>query len=148
MRANVLFAYITNLAHFLSLIRTERCHGEKLNFTLLQTFCLKIVLKYPIEVSKALDLFTFSSVNFGFILRKIKVVVVVVDDDNQIYLADLDLPQFLLVISKIIFALSSQGRILTLFIPVLFARLCTTFQLSRNESCCVVQNFESLICGF
>ena len=144
MRANVLFAYITNLAHFLSLIRTERCHGEKLNFTLLQTFCLKIVLKYPIEVSKALDLFTFTSVNFGFILRKIKVVVVVVYDDNQIYLADLDLPQFLLVISKIIFALSS----LTLFIPVLFARLCITFQLSRNESCCVVQNFESLICGF
>ena len=67
---------------------------------------------------------------------------------NQIYLADLDLPQFLLVISKIIFALSSQGRILTLFIPVLFARLCITFHLSRNESCCVVQNFESLICGF
>ena len=50
--------------------------------------------------------------------------------------------------SKIIFALSSQGRILTLFIPVLFARLCIRFHLSRNESCCVVQNFESLICRF
>ena len=56
--------------------------------------------------------------------------------------------QALLVISRIIFALSSQGRILTLFIPMLFARLCITFHLSRNESCCVVQNFESLICGF
>ena len=67
---------------------------------------------------------------------------------HEMYLADLDLPQFLLVISKIIFALSSQGRILTLFVPVLFARLCITFHLSRNESCCVVQNFESLTCGF
>ena len=57
----------------------------KKNFTLLQTFCLRIVLKYRIEVSKALDLFTFISVNFGFILRKIKVVVVVVvDDDNSV----------------------------------------------------------------
>ena len=43
-------------------------------------------MKYCIEVSKALDLFTFISVNFGFILRKIKVVVVVVvvDDDNSV----------------------------------------------------------------
>ena len=41
-------------------------------------------MKYRIEVSKALDLFTFISVNFGFILRKIKVVVVVVDDDNSV----------------------------------------------------------------
>ena len=57
---------------------------RKKNFTLLQTFCLRIVLKYSIEVSKALDLFTFISVNFGFILRKIKVVVVVVDDDNSV----------------------------------------------------------------
>ena len=57
---------------------------RKKNFTLLQTFCLRIVLKYRIEVSKALDLFTFISVNFGFILRKIKVVVVVVDDDNSV----------------------------------------------------------------
>ena len=61
---------------------------KKKNFTLLQTFCLRIVLKYCIEVSKALDLFTFISVNFGFILRKIKVVVVVVvvvvDDDNSV----------------------------------------------------------------
>ena len=57
----------------------------KKNFTLLQTFCLRIVLKYRIEVSEALDLFTFISVNFGFyILRKIKVVVVVVDDDNWV----------------------------------------------------------------
>ena len=40
-------------------------------------------MKYCIEVSKALDLFTFISVNFGFILRKIKVVVVV-DDDNSV----------------------------------------------------------------
>ena len=48
----------------------------------LQTFCLRIVLKYRIEVSKALDLFTFISVNFDFILRKIKVVVV--DDDNSV----------------------------------------------------------------
>ena len=55
----------------------------KKNFTLLQTFCLRIVLKYRIEVSKALDLFTFISVNFGFILRKVKVVVVV-DDDNSV----------------------------------------------------------------
>ena len=38
---------------------------------------------YRIEVSKALDLFTFISVNFGFILRKVKVVVVV-DDDNSV----------------------------------------------------------------
>ena len=67
---------------------------------------------------------------------------------NQIYLADLDLPQFLLVISKMIFALSSQGRILTLFIPVLFARLCITVHLPRNIVIRVVQNFESLICGF
>ena len=60
--------------------------AKKKNFTLLQTFCLRIVLKYCIEVSKALDLFTFISVNFGFILRKIKVVVVVVvvDDDNSV----------------------------------------------------------------
>ena len=61
---------------------------RKKNFTLLQTFCLRIVLKYRIEVSKALGLFTFISVNFGFILRKIKVVVVVVvfvvDDDNSV----------------------------------------------------------------
>ena len=58
---------------------------RKKNFTLLQTFCLRIVLKYRIEVSKALDLFTFISVNFGFILRKIKVVVVVVvNDDNSV----------------------------------------------------------------
>ena len=63
----------------LSLIRTERCHGEK-KFTLLQTFCLRIVLKYRIEVSKAPDLFTF--ILIGFILRKIKVVVVV-DDENS-----------------------------------------------------------------
>ena len=59
---------------------------RKKNFTLLQTFCLRIVLKYRIEV-KALDLFTFISVNFGFILRKIEVVVVVVvvvDDDNSV----------------------------------------------------------------
>ena len=56
---------------------------RKKKFTILQTFCLRIVLKYRIEVSKALDLFTFISVNFGFILRKIKVVVVVVDDDNS-----------------------------------------------------------------
>ena len=59
---------------------------RKKDFTLLQTFCLRIVLKYRIEVSKALDLFTFISVNFGLILRKIKVVVVVVvvvDDDNS-----------------------------------------------------------------
>ena len=41
-------------------------------------------MKYRIEVSKALDLFTFISVNFGFILRKIKVVVVVDDDDNSV----------------------------------------------------------------
>ena len=41
-------------------------------------------MKYCIEVSKALDLFTFISVNFGFILRKIKVVVVDVDDDNSV----------------------------------------------------------------
>ena len=42
-------------------------------------------MKYRIEVSKALDLFTFISVNFGFILRKIKVVVVVVVvDDNSV----------------------------------------------------------------
>ena len=44
-------------------------------------------MKYCIDVSKALDLFTFISVNFGFILRKIKVVVVVVvvvDDDNSV----------------------------------------------------------------
>ena len=54
---------------------------KKKNFTLLQTFCLRIVLKYCIEVSKALDLFTFVSVHFGFILRKIKVVV---DDDNSV----------------------------------------------------------------
>ena len=40
-------------------------------------------MKYRIEVSKALDLFTFISVNFGFILRKIKVVAVV-DDDNSV----------------------------------------------------------------
>ena len=43
-------------------------------------------MKYRIEV-KALDLFTFISVNFGFILRKIEVVVVVVvvvDDDNSV----------------------------------------------------------------
>ena len=39
-------------------------------------------MKYRIEVSKALDLFTFISVNFGFILRKIKVVVV--NDDNSV----------------------------------------------------------------
>ena len=63
--------------------------AKKKNFTLFQTFCLRIVLKYCIEVSKALDLFTFISVNFGFILRKIKVVVVVVvvvvvDDDNSV----------------------------------------------------------------
>ena len=58
---------------------------RKKNFTLLQTFCFRIVLKYRIEVSKALDLFTSISVNFGFILRKIKVVVVVVvDDDNSV----------------------------------------------------------------
>ena len=49
-----------------------------------KTFCLRIVLKYRVEVSKALDLFTFISVNFGFILRKIKVVVVVVDDGNSV----------------------------------------------------------------
>ena len=54
----------------------------KKKFTLLQTFCLRIVLKYRMEVSKALDLFTFISVNFGFILGKIKVVVVVVDDNS------------------------------------------------------------------
>ena len=41
-------------------------------------------MKYRIEVSKALDFFIFISVNFGFILRKIKVVVVVVDDDNSV----------------------------------------------------------------
>ena len=58
---------------------------RKKNFTLLQTFCLRIVLKYRIEVSKALDLFTFISVNFGFILRKIKVVVVVVNDDISVH---------------------------------------------------------------
>ena len=58
---------------------------RKKNFTLLQTFCLRIVLKYRIEVSKALDFFTFISVNFGFILRKIKVVVVVVDDDISVH---------------------------------------------------------------
>ena len=59
---------------------------RKKNFTLLQTFCFRIVLKYRIEVSKALDLFTSISVIFGFILRKIKVVVVVVvvDDDNSV----------------------------------------------------------------
>ena len=68
----------------MSLIPTERCHGQKKKFTLLQTFCLRIVLKYRIEVSKALDLFTLISVNFGFILTKIKVVVVVVDDDNSV----------------------------------------------------------------
>ena len=58
--------------------------AKKKNFTLLQTFCLRMVLKYPIEVSKALDLFTFISVNFGFIMRKIKVVVVVVVDDENL----------------------------------------------------------------
>ena len=42
-------------------------------------------MKYRIEVSKALDLFTFILVNFGFILKKIKVVVVVVvDDENSV----------------------------------------------------------------
>ena len=65
----------------------------------------------------------------------------------KIYLLDLDFPQFLLVISKIIFTLSSQARILTLFIPVLFARLCITFHLSRNGSYSRRKNFESLICG-
>ena len=55
----------------------------KKNFTLLQTFRLRIVLKYRIEVWKALDLFTLISVNFGFILRKMKVVVVD-DDDNSV----------------------------------------------------------------
>ena len=43
-----------------------------------------MVLKYCIEVSKGLELLTFISVNFGFILRKIKVVVVVNDDDNSV----------------------------------------------------------------
>ena len=58
---------------------------RKKTFTLHQTFCLRIVLKYRIEVSKALDLFTFISVNFGFyILRKIRVVVVVDDDDDSV----------------------------------------------------------------
>ena len=79
----------TSFLHTLQILRIFELdpHGEvpwrKKNFTLLQTFCLRIVLKYPIEVSKALDLFTFISVNFGFILRKIKVVVVV-DDDNSV----------------------------------------------------------------
>ena len=41
-------------------------------------------MKYRIEVSKALDLFTFILVNFGFILKKIKVVVVVDDDENSV----------------------------------------------------------------
>ena len=78
-------------------------------------------------------------------MRKIKVVVVVVDNENpaqttqggswgwgwdymiivsvhQIYLSYLGLPQFLLVvISKIIFTLSSQAQIMIKFIPVLFA---------------------------
>ena len=58
---------------------------RKKNFTLLQTFFfLRIVLKYCIEVSKGLELLTFISVNFGFILRKIKVVVVDDDDDNSV----------------------------------------------------------------
>ena len=62
-------------------------HGEvpwrKKNFTLLHrlAFCLRIVLKYRIEVFKALDLFTFHFSNFGFTFRKIKVVVVVVDEN-------------------------------------------------------------------
>ena len=85
MRANVLFALIKH--NTLQILRIDP-HGEvpwrKKNFTLLQTFCLRIVLKHCIEVSKALDLLTFISVNFGFILRKIKVVVVVVDDDNSV----------------------------------------------------------------
>ena len=59
--------------------------------------------------------------------------------------ADLNLPQFLVVISKIIFALSSQERILTLFIPVLFACLCITFHLSKMKIIRVVQNFRTLI---
>ena len=40
-------------------------------------------MKYCIEVSKGLELLTFISVNFGFILRKVKVVVVVVDNDDN-----------------------------------------------------------------
>ena len=68
---------------------------------------------------------------------------------HQIYLADLDLPQFLLVvILKSIFTLSSQAQILTEFIPVRFAHLWITFHLSRNQSYSrPVQNFESLTCG-
>ena len=69
----------------MSLIRTKRCHGEEKNFTLLNrlAFCLRIVLKYRIEVSKALDLSAFILVNFSFILRKIKVVVIE-DDENSV----------------------------------------------------------------
>ena len=57
---------------------------RKKNFTLLNrlAFCLRIVLKYRIEVFKLLICLLFVSVNFGFTFRKIKAVVVV--DENPV----------------------------------------------------------------
>ena len=51
-------------------------------FQFFMTSCENQELKYRIETSKLLICLLFILVNFGFILRKIKVVVVVVDENS------------------------------------------------------------------